>query len=176
VREALLILDRYGLVSLKTRKRPRVAGVSVDAIRDLYELRRALHVYIADAIVHRAADDDLAQLCQLAQALLETSRVLPPDAQYARIEAFLDMEYSLCGNALVIETLRSLKWRIGWFRQLARLQPEQLRNIAQDRLRVVYAYQARDSTLAAALSSAMLQYGAKYSIANFQATWGNNRG
>lgn len=172
VREALLILDRYGLVSLTARKRPRVAGVSVEAIRDLYELRRALHMYISDAIVKRASDNDLIHLLQQAEVLLDNVRADSLEEQFVRIEAYLDVEYDLCGNALVIETLSLLKWKIGWFRRLALMTPAQLRRIGEDRLRVAQAYMERDSALAAALNSSMLQRGAEYSASNFLAKWG----
>src|SRR5690606_32398573 len=131
VREALLILDRYGLVSLTARKRPRAAGESVEAIRELYELRRALHIYISDAIVKRASDNDLIHLLQQAEVLLDNVRADSLEEQFVRIEAYLDVEYDLCGNALVIETLSLLKWKIGWFRRLALMTPAQLRRIGE---------------------------------------------
>lgn len=176
VREALLILDRYGLVSLTARKRPKVATVSVEAIRDLYELRRALHMYISDAIVHRASEEDLTRLFHLAQALLDDVEIDSLEEQFERIEEYLDIEYDLCDNVLVIEMLRLLKWKIGWFRRLALMTPEQLRRIGEDRLRVAQAYIDRDSALASALNSSMLQRGAEYSIANFLAKWGKKKG
>lgn len=169
VREALLILDRYGLVTLAARKRPRVATVSVQSIRDLYALRIALHGYISDTIVAEASDEALQQLRERALALVEANERLPVIEQLALIEAYLDHEYRLCGNELVIQTLDSLKWRIGWYRRLAMKSEAQLLQIAVDRLRVADAYVERDAALAAALNSSMLRRGAAYSEKNFLA-------
>lgn len=167
VREALLILDRYGLVTLSARKRPRVAPVSVQAIRDLFALRIALHVYISDVIVATAPDDELQRMRNRAEALVDDKGRLSVVEQLSKIEEYLDLEYRLCGNELVIGTLGSLKWRIGWFRRLAMMTPEQLHAIAIDRLRVADAYIERDAALAAALNSSMLRRGASYSEQNF---------
>jgi DNA-binding GntR family transcriptional regulator len=167
VREALLILDRYGLVTLAARKRPRVAPVSVQAIRDLFALRMALHIYISDAIIASASDGELERMRSRAEALADRNGSLPVLEQLAKIEEYLDFEYRLCGNELVIEMLGSLKWRIGWFRRLAMMTPEQLHKIAIDRLRVADAYIERDAALAAALNNSMLRRGAEYSEKNF---------
>jgi DNA-binding GntR family transcriptional regulator len=169
VREALLILDRYGIVALSARKRPRVAVVSAKAIRDLFALRMALHVYISDAIVEGAPDDELVRMRERAGALVEANRRDSVDAQLLKIEEYLELEYALCGNELVIRTLDSLKWRIAWFRRLATMTTPQLRAIALDRLRVADAYIDRDAPLAAALNKSMLRRGAAYSERNYLA-------
>ena len=171
IREALLILDRYGLVSLSARKRPRVAQVSIGMIEDIYGLRRALHVYVVEAIVRGASDEELEQLCQRALILRDGALDTPLEQQFYRIEEYLDIEHRLGGNSLVMEVLGTLKWRIGWVRRLALMSPQQMHEIAEDRVRVACAYKDRDAPLAAALNSSMLRRGAEYSKANYLANY-----
>ncbi|AUL46176.1 hypothetical protein BBB39_03465 [Bordetella trematum] len=169
VREALLVLAHHGLVILETHKRPRVAPVSVQAIRDLYGLRMALHAHLSDIIVHQASDADLADLHAQAQWLAQHGAQLALEDHLRGIERYLDTEYRLGGNALILQVLASLQWRIAWFRRLGWLSPAQLAEMGRDRLRVVEAYQERDAVLAGALNQAMLRKSARYTERNFLA-------
>lgn len=169
VREALLILSQYGLISLAARRRPQVAPVSAKAIRDLYALRAALHAYMSDAIVANASDAALQDLHAHAVALAKDTSGQGSEAYMVRIEAYLDAEARLCGNELVVGVLESLKWKIIWFRRIGKMTEDQVKSLADDRVRVAQAYIERDARLANALNRSMLKRGGDYCEANFQA-------
>ena len=61
VREALLTLQREGLVDIEARRRPRVSRVTPDQVRDVYQVRASLHALVSELIV-RSGDADLAVL------------------------------------------------------------------------------------------------------------------
>jgi len=168
VREALLILNQYGLVTLAARRRPQVAPVSAKAIRDLYALRAALHAYVSDAIVANASDEALRELHAHAVELADESAGQGSEAYMLRLEDYLAAEAQLCGNELVIEVLDSLKWKISWFRRISKMNEEQVKSLASDRLRVALAYLDRDARLARALNCSMLERGAVYCENNFK--------
>lgn len=157
VREALLILSQYGLVTLTARRRPQVVPVSVKTIRDLYALRTALHDYLSEAIVEKASDSGLEGLRAQAAGLLRDFDATRTESHLKAIEAYLALEASLSENDLVLEVLDSLKWRIAWFRRLGAPTREQLQLLAQDRLRAADAYLARDHRLAQAINRSMLR-------------------
>lgn len=168
VREALLVLRRDGLVTLSARRRPRVAEVSVQAIRDLYALRTALHVYISEAIVQGAAEADLHALSAQAAALAECFDAQQTvEAHLHGVEDYLAAEAALAGNALVLDVLDSLRWRIAWFRRLGMMSREQLKVLSFDRLRVAEAYLERDARLAEALNRSMLGKARAFCEQNF---------
>jgi DNA-binding GntR family transcriptional regulator len=167
VREALLILSQYGLVTLTARKRPRVAPVSAKTVRDLYALRTALHVYISEAIVQGAGGDALKALRARAAALIEQFDSKATEAHLRDVEAYLATEASLSDNELVLGVLDSLKWKIAWFRRLGAMSREQLKVLAHDRLRVAEAYLDRDARLAEALNRSMLKKASDYCEKNF---------
>lgn len=175
VREALLILDRYGLVTLAAYKRPRVASVTAEAIEELYDLRRALHAYVSGAVIRRASDEDLTAMHRQAQALRDGAEETPLEQQFQKIESYLEVEYALCGNSVVIGVLNSLRWRIGWFRRIARMTPSQMLSISEDRLRAAKAYLERDTELATALNDSMLRRGGRYSRQNFVEKWASSK-
>ncbi|MGJ7506079.1 GntR family transcriptional regulator [Variovorax sp. GT1P44] len=170
VREALLILSQYGLITLAARRRPQVAPVSAKAIRNLYDLRAALHAYMSDAIVANASDEALRDLQAHAAALASEPAGYGDEAYMLRIEAYLATEAQLCGNDLVIGVLDSLKWKISWFRRIGKMTEEQVKSLAADRLRVAQAYLDRDARLARALNRSMLKRGGDYCENNFLGT------
>lgn len=167
VREALLILNQFGLVTLPPRRRPQVAPVSSKAIRDLYALRSALHVYISEAIVEAAADDALRELRDMAARLVESFDQASRMEHLQRVEAYLAAESALAGNEVVIGVLESLRWKIAWFRRLGMMSREELKILANDRLRVAEAYLDRDARLAEAMNRSMLKKAAGYCEQNF---------
>lgn len=167
VREALLILNQYGLITLEARRRPRVAEVSVKAIRDLYALRTAMHAYISEAIVQSAPDDALRTLRALAAELVERFAGQSNEQHLLNVETYLATEARLCGNDVVLDVLDSLKWKISWFRRLGLMSREQLGVLAEDRLRVADAYLERDARLAEALNRSMLRKAGQYCEMNF---------
>lgn len=170
VREALLMLNQYGLVTLTARRRPRVAPVSVKAIRDLYALRTALHAYISEAIVQDTPDDALDALRDQAQDLITRFHDTSTEMHLQAVERYLSTEAALAGNDVVINVLDSLKWRIAWFRRLGAMSRDQLHTLAHDRLRVAQAYRERDMRLAEAMNRSMLRKAACYCEQSFLQT------
>jgi DNA-binding GntR family transcriptional regulator len=167
VREALLLLSQYGLITLEARRRPRVADVSVKAIQDLYAVRTAMHAYISEAIVLGASTDALLALKAHAVKLIEDFELHTSEEHLLNVESYLSSEAQLCGNGIVIGVLDSLKWKISWFRRLGLMSREQLKVLAVDRLRVVEAYLDRDARLAEALNRSMLKKAGQYCEQNF---------
>jgi DNA-binding GntR family transcriptional regulator len=62
VRDALMRLEREGLVITLPRQGYRVAPVSVADVQDMFELRDALEQATMERIVRRASDEQLAEL------------------------------------------------------------------------------------------------------------------
>ncbi|MEJ8853128.1 GntR family transcriptional regulator [Variovorax robiniae] len=168
VREALLILNQYGLITLTARRRPQVTPVSAQAIRDLFAFRGAVHGLMSDAIVANASDAALQSLHAHALVLAEAEKQ-GGEPFMLHIESYLEEEMNLCGNALVISVLDSLKWKMAWFRRIGLMSDEQMESLAGDRVRVVNAYIDRDAPLANALNRSMLRKAGDFCEKNFLA-------
>lgn len=62
VREALLVLERQGMVEVPARRRPRAAEFTRQTIIEIYDLRSELYGLVARQIVENASDADLDTL------------------------------------------------------------------------------------------------------------------
>ena len=59
VREALMLLEKEGLVEIPPRRRPRVAQISLAEVEELYEIRSALNGLMMRQFVRNASDEEL---------------------------------------------------------------------------------------------------------------------
>lgn len=166
VREALLILSQDGLISIANYRRPRVCVVTVEAIRDLYGFREAMHAYIAANIVQKASDQELSTLKEMASTLLSSINA-ESETHLRGVEAYLGEEMRLCGNEVVTAALSALKYKIRWFRRVGMPTREQFLILAKDRLRAAEAYAERDAFLAEAINRSMVRKGAMFCEQSF---------
>ena len=61
-REAVVILEKEGLVEILPRRRPRVADLSIAEIREIYRVRAAMLGLIAAEVARLATDAEIAEL------------------------------------------------------------------------------------------------------------------
>ena len=151
IREALMLLEKEGLVDVPPRRRPRVSAPAIEEIREIYHARAALFELIAVDVARQAASADIASL----QAPLDdmaraygSGRL--SDFVWANVE-FYDRNTQLANNRVVKRILDSLLLRTLRLRRLSLSQPGRLRSSLDDNTRLLRAYQDRDANLAAAL-------------------------
>src|ERR1700742_355382 len=81
-REAVVILEKEGLVEILPRRRPRVADLSIDEIREIYRVRAAMLGLIAAEVVRVAADPEIAELRELLREMERTEHANDRDGYY----------------------------------------------------------------------------------------------
>src|SRR6266699_4006687 len=62
VKEALLLLEKEGLVTIPPYRRPFVTRVSLEEIREIYQVRTNLLMLVAELIVRTASGEAIASL------------------------------------------------------------------------------------------------------------------
>src|SRR6202521_3251120 len=62
IKEALLLLEKEGLVTIPPYRRPYVARVSLEEIREIYQVRTNLLMLVAELIVRKDSDADMASI------------------------------------------------------------------------------------------------------------------
>lgn len=72
VREALRLLEREGLVEAEVNRRPRVAGLSIEDLEELYALRITVESLAITVSVPRFDDSDLQHLHELLGGMAAT--------------------------------------------------------------------------------------------------------
>jgi DNA-binding GntR family transcriptional regulator len=98
VREALVRLRAEGLVRDEPRRGSFVATLTVDDVREIYELREAIEVCAARRLIDRNDGDAIAQLREIGDGLRNAAAVDDRDA-FARLDlAFHEELTRLSGN------------------------------------------------------------------------------
>ena len=151
IREALMLLEKEGLVDVPPRRRPRVVIHAVSEVREIYRARATLLELIASDIARSAADADIASLkVPLAEMQSAYQRDDLESYLWANVE-FHDRNTLIANNRTVKRIIDSLLLRTLPLRRLSLSQPSRLRDSCDDHVRLVKAYEERDPNLAAAL-------------------------
>jgi len=153
IREALMLLEKEGLVQIPPRRRPRVALLAMEEVREIYQARAALFDLIATAVARNASTDDIGTL---RAPLSEMERAFRDHDLNTFVWAnvdFYDRNTQLANNRTVKRILDSLLLRTLRLRRLSLSQPDRMQASLDDNARLLKAYENRDATLAAALIS-----------------------
>jgi DNA-binding GntR family transcriptional regulator len=159
VREALLWLEKEGLVEILPRRRPRVARFGLKEIREIYEVRANLYGLVAELIVLHAGDAEIAKLEPYKEQMSYACQNGDLENYFWSNVVFQDMETEICGNKLVRNILDSLMLRMLKLRYSALTPPGRLEQSLQDHERLYRAYLERDAPLAVALKRGIVLRG-----------------
>ncbi|HEY3884813.1 MAG TPA: GntR family transcriptional regulator [Vicinamibacterales bacterium] len=152
VREALLMLEKAGLVEIESRRRPRVRRWTRAEVRELYLVRSALYALVAEQIVGNASDEDLDLLHACYDELAAAADARDLERFFAANVAFREIEARICRNSQLQQILDSLGLRVQQLRHYSISLPGGMNESRSDRERLIRAYYERDAQLAAALS------------------------
>lgn len=156
VREALLLLEKEGLVSIPPRRRPHVALISLAEVREIYVVRAHLYTLVSELIVDQASDEAIQSLRPYQARLEEAARAGDRDAYFWGNLSFRATEAEICGNIQVQRVLDSLGLRTLQLRHRNLAYPGRMEQSASDHARLVRAYEERDAPLAKALTRSLV--------------------
>jgi DNA-binding GntR family transcriptional regulator len=159
VREALLTLEREGLVEINAHRRPRVRRLSLDEVRDIYELRATLCALVSRRIVLNATESDLGTLREIQRRLERAADAGDVDRYFWLNVGFRNNEASIAGNSSVRRVLDGVGVRTLQLRHLSLSLPGRLGASVADHERLLRAYEDRDGDLAAALTQSLVRRG-----------------
>lgn len=159
VREALLTLEREGFVEISAHRRPRVARLTIEEVRELYRLRAELYAMVSREVVVMADDADLERLRRLQAALAQAAKDDDVDAYFWRNVDFRNTEAAITRNGTLSRVLDSLGLRTLQLRHLSLSLPGRLHHSSADHDRLLRAYEDRDAELAAALTQSLVRRG-----------------
>lgn len=151
IREALMLLEKEGLVQIPPRRRPRVASLDMDEIREIYRARAALFELIATDVARSATAEDIASLRTILAEMERSWRNNDLNGYVWANVDFYDRNTQLANNRTVKRILDSLLLRTLRLRRLSLSQAGRLQQSFDDHIRLVKAYADRDANLAAAL-------------------------
>lgn len=154
VREALMLLEKEGLVEIPPRRRPRVARIGLDEIEELYQIRVELAGLMIRQFVRNADEEEL-------QATVELYKEMCRKAEGDDIGAWLDSRRRMhdywadhCGNESLRKLLNTWKMRMSVGRLVGPRVSDVERSMLDHRC-LVLACLERDVRLASALMHSM---------------------
>ena len=153
VREALMLLEKEGLVEIPPRRRPRVSQISLDEIEELYQIRSVLNGLMISSFVRVATDEMLRQTTALHARIKAHAHVDNAAFQAAR-RALHNHWLDNCGNASLRQLLSTWKMRMSVGR-LVQFRTEDVERSLRDHERLVIACLDREEALAVALMQSM---------------------
>ena len=156
VREALLLLEQEGLVTIPARRRPYVTQMSLREIREIYQVRAHLHMLVSELIVKNTTDAQIETLRTYIEREKAAAREGDREAYFWHNLSFRATEGEICGNQQLQQTLDSFGLRILQLRHRSLMSPGRLEQSSKDHARLLRAYQERDATLAMALSRSLI--------------------
>jgi len=152
IREALMLLEKEGLVDVPPRRRPRVATLGVAAIREVYEVRAALMGMVASVVATCATEEQLAEL----KAIVGEMQVAC-DAGDAVSYLWTSLEFherttQVANNHTVKRILDSLVLRtLPHRRRFSLSERGAMEQSCRDHVFLIRACEDRDPTLASAI-------------------------
>jgi DNA-binding GntR family transcriptional regulator len=159
VREALLTLEREGFVEISAHRRPRVAPLRIEEVRELYKVRAHLYALVSRELVKVADAADMARLWGLQERLAQAVADDDVDRYFWTNVEFRNAEAAVTGNRTLCRVLDSLGLRMLQLRHVSLSQPGRIRTSLEDHERLLRAYEDRDADLAAALTSSLVMRG-----------------
>ncbi len=159
VREALLTLERLGLVEIIARRRPRVRRLLLAEAREIFELLASLYALVSRRIVENATESHIGILRESQRRQEAAAEAGDVERYFWLNVGFRNNEVEIAGNGAVRRVLDSVGVRTLQIRQLSLSLPGRLRASASDHRRLLHAYEERDPDLAAALTQAIVRRG-----------------
>lgn len=153
-REALMILEKEGLVEIPPRRRPRVAQHGLAEVRELYRVRAAMLALVATEAGEHATAEEIAELRGIVTRMAAAAAGDDRDDYFWNNVRFHERLAEISRNRTLQRLLDSLTLRSLRFRRRTLSQPERIQRSIADHSRLVAALEDRDLNLAAALVQA----------------------
>jgi DNA-binding GntR family transcriptional regulator len=166
LREAVLRLEKEGLVEIKPRMGTFVAHLNLREIQEIYQVRRTLEGLAARLAAERIKVESLKEVeTNLLRHSLKGSKI--------NYEAISETGQSLhrfiinsCGNSVLSRIIQSLQDHFTRFRSLSLDIPEKVLSSHQEHLKILDALKKRDGELAEKLIHEHFDNAAKYLLEN----------
>lgn len=151
IREALMLLEKEGLVDIVPRRRPRAMVLDIVTIREIYRTRAVLLEFIAADVANDATDVELSALASQIDVMQLACDANDLRAYLWANITFQSLNLACSKNQTAKRIVESLLLRTIQLRRFSLSQPGRLASSQDDYRRLVKAYFEHDANLASAL-------------------------
>lgn len=149
IREALMLLERQGLVVIPPRRRPTVLAFDLNRVRELYNVRVRLLELVATYIAEHASLIEVEQLQRGVADMVDAQGDVR--SFFWSNVAFHDRMTVIGRNLLAKTIIDSLLLRTLPLRRLSLSQPRRIAKSLDDHLRLLRAFEEHDVAMATAI-------------------------
>ncbi|MGB3405899.1 MAG: GntR family transcriptional regulator [Jannaschia sp.] len=171
VREALMLLEREGLVDIPPRRRPRVHVHTIKEAREIYVTRTAIFELIAVEVASLASAEDTALLKVILERMKRAADMGDVAAFSWLSVEFHETDTRISRNSTAKRIHDSLLLRTLAMRRLSLSRGNRMQQSLDDHIQLVKAYETHDSNLAGAIMRAN-HMAAFQAVENYHATAG----
>jgi DNA-binding GntR family transcriptional regulator len=144
IREALRSLEGSGLVETIPNRGAFVRSMSVDEVREIYEVRAALFALAGRLLAERATPEIVLRLDGFIQRMEQATQEQDFDSYYPLNVDFHAFILDACGNATLARQYRAFVQRLTLFRARSLVQGGGLNVSNREHREMVEAIRARD--------------------------------
>lgn len=149
VREAIRRLELEGFVVMVPRKGAYVAGLSIDDVESVYEIRTALETLAVRLAAQRMETADYEQLDELAGKMQQTWQEGDVD-NWVNLDArFHELLYTFSRNERLISMMSNIMEQLSRYRIISLANVEVRQNSLNEHQTLIEALKRRDSDAAA---------------------------
>ena len=156
VREALLQLEREGLVDIQARRRPRVNKLSLRQVTEIYGLRAELYALVSSKVAKLIQEPNLMILEDCLKGMTAAAQSHDLDGYFWGNVRFHEQAATFAEDATLKRSLDGLGLQVLQFRHASLSVSGRIESSLEDHSRMVRAYRERDPDLAAALSRSII--------------------
>lgn len=153
VREAIRRLELEGFVVMVPRKGAYVAGLSVDDVESVYEIRTALETLAVRLAAQRMEAEDYRQLDELAEQMKATWQERNVEQWVALDARFHELLYTFSRNERLVQMMSNIMEQLSRYRIISLANVEVRQNSLAEHQKVIEALKRRDSEQAAAAAA-----------------------
>ena len=151
IREALMLLEKEGLVDVPPRRRPRVMVLDLPTIAEIYRTRATLLELGAADVANSASEAEISALEAQVEKMAQACAAEDLRAYLWYNIEFHDLNLIASRNQTAKRIVESLLLRTIQLRRRSLFAPGRMARSLEDHRRLVQAYGNRDANLAGAL-------------------------
>ncbi len=152
VREALLLLEKNGLVDIPPRRRPTVVNLLASPIGDIYEVRALMTGYTVTLVCDKWQGNDLDRMAELVAAMQQACEEKDLTSFFWANIYFGEEATRIADNEVVLRIFDSFGLANLSLRRQSMSRPGRMEASARDHARLLEAIRSRDTSLARALT------------------------
>jgi DNA-binding GntR family transcriptional regulator len=143
-RDAILTLERIGLVDRVPNKGAVVRMLGAADVEQIYSVREVLETLAAQQIPLPAVPDLIAQLAQIQEQHSTAVSAGDPRKAFRANIAFHDVLFASCGNPHLADAIRGFEQKVHGIRSITAADPVLLAQAREEHLAMIAALRAGD--------------------------------